>query len=668
MLHSALESSRGSKRGGASGTAERTAMQSRLAAFVIVACLLSGLCWVGERPQPDALTLGLLGALAVFSELASLPVPRRGSLSHGFVWLFATGQLAGPAWAALLTSCALVTRALIVERGAAEERLTSVLSDALPYLASLLALKALAGQASYGFPAGWVATVVALAVFLGVAQLVLGWLYPGTAGQERLLAGGRQARLLQFRVSAMLAPAATLLCAHQVWQGLWLLPVMLGIHQFFWERMADLRTLQDSARETQEKLKRSTKDVATKEIALSETRQEKALVERCLKAFARNAGQKETALAVFTMARDRLPCQLFAVFLRGQDEFKPLIFLDASGQEQSLAPADFKDRDLLRRCWEDPRICTNEQRSSWLFPLHDLGAMVFSGVVGKPAREAIDLTSLLADQAAFGFRSAALFEHLNRTLEGERAARGAAEQAQEQLRESQARLVQSSKMAAVGQLAAGLAHELNTPLAAILLGLQAGKRSLKKDRPDNAVQRLQQCEEAANKAKVIVDQLLTHSRKSGGKMEVLTLNDVVAATLDFLHPQIVKEGVELTVQSEENLRVHGNSGELGQILTNLLLNARDAVLSRPDGPKRVQVRAYREKDTVILEVEDSGPGVPAGSESRIFEPFYTEKEIGRGTGLGLYICRELAEQHGGQLSLEKKPTPGALFRLALNAA
>lgn len=658
----------GSGEGGFVALAEPGAMQSRLAAFAVLACLLAGLCWAGERPQANSLTLGLLSALALFSEFAALPVPRRGSLSHGFVWLFVMAQLGGAAWAALIAVCALSTRGAISERGGAVERVASVLSDALPYLGAFLALKLTAGQASYGFPSGWPATVVALAVFLGMGQAVMGWLYPSTPNQERLLAGGRQARLLQFRVSAMLAPTATLLAAHQVWQCLWLVPVMLGIHQFFWERIVELRALQDSAKETREKLKQSTREVASRDIMLSESRKEKMLVEKCLKAFSHTSGQKATALAVFELSRERLPCRVFAVFLRGQEEFKPLVFFDGAGQELELGPSEFQERDLLKRCWRDPGVCSNPDRTSWLFPLHDMGALVFSGVYGKPGKEAIDLTNLLADQAAFGFRSAALFEDLARTLEGERVARGAAELAQAQLRESQARLVQSSKMAAIGQLAAGLAHELNTPLAAVVLGLQAGKRSIKKERLDNAVQRIEQCEEAAGKAKVIVDQLLTHSRKSGGTLELLALGDVVRTTADFLHHQIVKEGVELVVESAPELMVNGNPGELGQILTNLLLNARDAVLSRPDSPRQIRLHAYQARDRILLDVEDTGPGVPEESQDRIFEPFYTEKEVGRGTGLGLYICRQLAEQHGAELTLESKATSGALFRLSLPVA
>lgn len=640
-------------------------MQSRLAAFALAACLLAGLCWVGERPLAQGLTLGLLGALAIFFELAALPVPRRGTLSHGFVWLFVIAQLAGAAWAALIGSCALLTRGLITERGGAKERTASVLSDAVPYLGCFAILKVTAREASYGFPVGWLATVLSLLAFLGLSQFSLTWLYSASSEQENALSRGRQARQLQFRVSAMLAPAATLLAVQQVWQSLWLLPVMLGIHQFFWERMADLRAVQDSAKETREKLKQSTREVASKETMLTESRQEKILVEKCLKAFARTSGQKATASAVFELSRERLPCQLFAVFLRGKEEFKPLIFLDGGGQELNLAPSDFKERDLLRRCWQDPSVHSNADRSSWLFPLHDMGALVFSGVHARPGKEALDLTSLLADQAAFGFRSAALLEDLGRTLEGERAARGAAELAREQLRESQARLVQSSKMAAVGQLAAGLAHELNTPLAAIVLGLQAGKRSIKKEKFDNAVQRIEQCEEAAGKARVIVDQLLTHSRKSGGKMETIDLSDVVRSTVDFLRPQIVKEGVELTVESTQGLMVKGNAGEIGQILTNLLLNARDAVLSGPDGSRKVWLRAYDGHGSILLEVADTGPGVPAASRERIFEPFFTEKEVGRGTGLGLYICRELAGRHGAELVLVDQPTSGALFRLSL---
>lgn len=236
--------------------------------------------------------------------------------------------------------------------------------------------------------------------------------------------------------------------------------------------------------------------------------------------------------------------------------------------------------------------------------------------------------------------------------------------AHEKLAESQAQLVQSSKMAAIGQLAGGVAHELNTPLGAVTVSLDAIALTID-TRPEKAKERLEKTRKAAAKMKSIIAKLLFYSRDSANRREQSDVNNVVRDTLDFIGSQIRLENVEIDSQSQTVPPVFINQNEIQQILVNLLNNAKDAVLSDPASQRRIEVRTFQEGNDCCVQVRDYGPGVPADQAQRIFDPFFTTKPVGHGTGLGLSVSMQLAEQNGGNLALLMHSGPGALFQLRL---
>ncbi|MEW6282122.1 MAG: ATP-binding protein, partial [Candidatus Eremiobacterota bacterium] len=261
-------------------------------------------------------------------------------------------------------------------------------------------------------------------------------------------------------------------------------------------------------------------------------------------------------------------------------------------------------------------------------------------------REHQDLLSALAFQAAAALRNARLHAQVV--------------QAYDALRESEAQLIQSSKLAAVGQLAAGVAHELNTPLATLVLGLDAAMRQLE-GRPDLARPKLEAARREALRAREIVEKLFFYSRDARAGRRSVDLNAVVADTLELLGHQLELDGVRLDLHQEPVPAVQANQNELQQVLTNLLINARDAVLEPGARERTVSLRTRCEGGHVVLEVADAGPGIPVEVRERIFDPFFTTKPVGKGTGLGLSISRQIAASHGGTLVLADEPSGDTRF-------
>ncbi len=224
--------------------------------------------------------------------------------------------------------------------------------------------------------------------------------------------------------------------------------------------------------------------------------------------------------------------------------------------------------------------------------------------------------------------------------------------------EAYGQLVQSAKLAAVGQLAAGVAHELNNPLGSIQLALDLCRR--KQVAPE-----LQRPLEAAcrsvDRAREIIRKLLYFSRESPSVPQPLEVNAVVREAWDLFRLQLEPAGVELELDlAEAPLRVLGQAGELVQVLGNLLLNALAAV---KEGPVRqVRVRTWGGGGWVGLGVSDSGPGVPEAIRERIFDPFFTTRPVGEGTGLGLSVSRQIARRYGGSLEYRE-----GVFELRLPA-
>ncbi|HEY6100049.1 MAG TPA: ATP-binding protein [Anaeromyxobacter sp.] len=229
-------------------------------------------------------------------------------------------------------------------------------------------------------------------------------------------------------------------------------------------------------------------------------------------------------------------------------------------------------------------------------------------------------------------------------------------------REVARRLFQAEKMSAVGQLAGGVAHEINNPLGGILAFAQLMSRE---ERSDEDAENLRLIQDAAMRAKRIVESLLRFSRRpQGTEKGPVDLVQVAEEALVLVGPQLKSGDVEV-VRAFEHATALGNANQLQQIAVNLLVNALQAMHGK--GKLTVSVGPGA-AGRVRLAVADTGPGVRPEIAKRIFEPFFTTKAEGQGTGLGLSICYQIAEEHGGSIKLEPTGERGACFVLEIPAA
>jgi PAS domain S-box-containing protein len=231
------------------------------------------------------------------------------------------------------------------------------------------------------------------------------------------------------------------------------------------------------------------------------------------------------------------------------------------------------------------------------------------------------------------------------------------------------RLVQADKLSSIGLLAAGVAHEVNTPLAVISTYAQLLGKQVVGDEQKSKL--LDKIAKQTFRASEIVNSLLNFSRTSSAAFEALDLNRLIRETLSLLEHQFEKQGITVATELGEALpAVRGNAGKLQQVFLNLLLNARDAMSELPPGaPRRIELRSQvAGEGAVRVEVRDSGPGIPREHLSRVFDPFFTTKGARKGTGLGLSVSYGIVEEHGGMIEADSTPGEGATFRLELPVA
>ncbi len=224
-------------------------------------------------------------------------------------------------------------------------------------------------------------------------------------------------------------------------------------------------------------------------------------------------------------------------------------------------------------------------------------------------------------------------------------------------------LQQREKLSSIGLLAAGVAHEINTPLTGVSSYTQMLLGMLAETDPKHAL--LQKIRRQTDRATGIVNNLLNFSRTGGvTQFTEVDLNRVLEDTLQLLEPQLRHGLIEVAREYGDGLpAAFGNAGQLQQVFTNLILNARDAI---PDGG-RVTLRTSAESDgeAVAVEVEDTGIGIAPENVARIYDPFFTTKGVGRGTGLGLAVSYGIVQEHSGHISVESAPGRGTKFRITV---
>jgi len=229
----------------------------------------------------------------------------------------------------------------------------------------------------------------------------------------------------------------------------------------------------------------------------------------------------------------------------------------------------------------------------------------------------------------------------------------------------EAQVIQSAKLASIGEVAAGVAHEVNTPLATIILSMFNVREALKQNNPELVESILSMVEQQTETVAGVIRELLSFSRNAQhDEQEVVDLNGVIETVFGLQARRLEQNQISLQQQkSPKPALVLGQKVPLEQICYNLLQNAMHAVFNQP--VQTISLQAYVRGQRVLLEVRDSGIGIPKSQQQQVFEPFFTTKQRHLGTGLGLSISLRIARQYGGELRLQSKPGQGATFTLDL---
>jgi signal transduction histidine kinase len=272
----------------------------------------------------------------------------------------------------------------------------------------------------------------------------------------------------------------------------------------------------------------------------------------------------------------------------------------------------------------------------------------------------------LGHQAAVAIKKAQVTDSLVESLAVVRQRSAELEASVARLKSTQLQLVQAGKLAAIGTLSAGLAHEINNPLAAIKMYAQNLKRSQQRGTLDETMltKNLTSIDTLVDKISHVITHFRDFSRQSSNTFKNVAINEQLLSALDMFGEQLSLHDIKVTCQLAEQLPpVWGDANQLEQVMVNLIANARDALAEQPS--RELRLSTLRANGHVVVEVSDTGHGIPPAVIDHIFEPFYTTKEPGQGTGLGLAISRSIIEDHQGQLEVESTPGQGTTFRLLL---
>jgi len=238
------------------------------------------------------------------------------------------------------------------------------------------------------------------------------------------------------------------------------------------------------------------------------------------------------------------------------------------------------------------------------------------------------------------------------------------ERAYHELRKKEAMLIQSEKLSALGELGAGVAHELNSPLAGVLSLIRTYLRE--KDQDTEEYRDLKEMEEACEHMAKIIRDFTTFTRMSPGEFANVNIIDVIESTLSFSAGLLEKQGIRIEKNYESNLPlIKGDESQLRQVVLNMITNARDAISG--EGTLRITAKKTHTLDGQFVDMEffDTGKGIRNEDISKIFDPFFTTKRPGKGVGLGLSISYTIIKNHKGEILVESEPGKGTTFTIRL---
>jgi signal transduction histidine kinase len=230
----------------------------------------------------------------------------------------------------------------------------------------------------------------------------------------------------------------------------------------------------------------------------------------------------------------------------------------------------------------------------------------------------------------------------------------------------QRQVIRQERLAAVGQLVSGVAHEINNPLQAIL-GF-AELLQMQSQLPDDVKSDLRLIQKESARACGIIRNLALFARQQAGEAAPLALGDVITSVSELRQRRLASEDIELRVEDKSTQHVLAALPELQQVVLNFVVNAEQSIVMSGRLPGRITIRTRDEHDHVVLEVEDTGPGIPPENEAKLFQPFYTTKPVGQGTGLGLSVSYGIIDSLDGRIGYRRAPAGGAIFYFELPAA
>ncbi|MBM3464905.1 MAG: GAF domain-containing sensor histidine kinase [Armatimonadetes bacterium] len=597
--------------------------------------------------------VALIAVLGIVLEASAVRLPGMGFVGPALSCYLALALMPGAGMPAAFVVILIAVGLRTALRGypGAQGRLSEAVCDAFPVTAGAAAAHA----------SSWVPAVFALQACL------LAWWLSGPM-LARILPSPAYERWLAVRERLFPVTIATAFCGVGMasmsgWNVVWLIPVAIALRGAAGllvrgEEEERRLFLAQELRQAQERLDTAARAHTRLRDDLQGKLEEYVVLEDLAGGLSRTARLQETLDLVLEKTQRLVPFQHAAVFLVQAGRLQPFA---ASGAQ---ADRMLSEEPIVDRAWRNSvaqqtrsALCTGDSVGAAL-PLgtaqgRRIGILFLTRNEEFTQKE-IRLLTIVANQAAVAVESGYRWE-------AQQAALREQVEAYRKLQESEAQLVQSTKMAAVGQLAAGVAHELNTPLGAVHLALDMAQKMLP-NQWEKAVERLQRATRSVKHAQDIIERLLYYSRDARKGRVPTDLAAVARDAVDLIEHQLRLDKVEVEAALAEVPTVTCNQNEIYQVITNLLLNARDALVASGRTDQPIRLTLAENGGAAFIQVMDAGPPIPAEIQSRIFEPFFTTKAVGEGTGLGLSVSHEIVSQHGGSLTMTSTAESGPSSR------